>query len=257
MIAENKRPKTFRVKVKRQDTVEGRSYWQAFDVEYKQNMNVISALQWIAAHPRTVEGKKTTPVVWECNCLEEICGACTMLVNGKVRQACSALIDDLLVSGNVITLEPMTKFPVVRDLHVDRQRIFEDLKRIEGWVPIDGTYDLGAGPEENQENQDVRYELSRCMSCGCCLEACPQYTLYNHFVGAAIVSQARYFNMHGTSEANSDNRMGVLMSPGGIVDCGNSQNCVKVCPKDIPLTESIGDVGRYVTIYSIRKFFAG
>ena len=48
-----------------------------------------------------------------------------------------------------------------------------------------------------------------------------------------------------------------MIGPGGVSDCGNAQNCVKVCPKDIPLTESIAAIGRAVTIHSIRKFFTG
>ena len=64
-------------------------------------------------------------MVWECNCLEEVCGACTMIINGRVRQACTALIHKL---DQPIVLEPMSKFPVVRDLYVDRSRMFESLK---------------------------------------------------------------------------------------------------------------------------------
>ncbi|MCC6271414.1 MAG: succinate dehydrogenase iron-sulfur subunit, partial [Microbacteriaceae bacterium] len=52
-------------------------------------------------------------------------------------------------------------------------------------------------------------------------------------------------------------RLDELMRPGGISDCGNAQNCVKVCPKEIPLTESIGAMGRQVTIHAIKKFFTG
>ena len=40
----------------------------------------------------------------------------------------------------------MRTFPVVRDLIVDRSRMFEALKRVKAWIPIDGTYDLGPGP---------------------------------------------------------------------------------------------------------------
>ena len=48
-----------------------------------------------------------------------------------------------------------------------------------------------------------------------------------------------------------------LEEAGGITDCGNAQNCVKVCPKHIPLTESISAMGRAVTIHNIAKFFTG
>ncbi len=249
--------RTIQLKIKRQDDQSASPYWQTFSIPYRPNMNVISCLQYIAAHPTTADGTETTPVVWDCSCLEEVCGACTMVINGEVRQSCSALVDRLLEEDDSIKLEPMTKFPVVRDLFVDRSRLFEDLKKTQGWVPIDGLYSLGPGPWESPAKQDTRYDLSRCMSCGCCLEVCPQYTRNNNFVGAAVISQVRYFNTHPIGANNAAERLNAMMEPGGISDCGNAQNCVKVCPKDIPLTESIADVGRMTTIHSIKQFFRG
>jgi succinate dehydrogenase / fumarate reductase iron-sulfur subunit len=216
-------------------------------------MNIISCLQWIAAHPVTTDGTETTTPVWDSGCLEEVCGACTMLINGKTRQSCSALVDKL---DQPITLEPMTKFPIIRDLFVDRSRLFNDLKKVKAWVPIDGTYDLGAGPPISQELQEERYPLSRCISCGCCLEACPQYTPSNQFVGAAVISQARLFNDHPIGKALKGERLEALMGEGGIADCGKAGNCVEVCPKQIPLLESIASVQRQATLYTITRFFA-
>src|SRR3954466_10970118 len=131
------------LKIKRQLTPSGKSYWEEFSVPYRPNMNVISALMDIAADPVTREGKATTPVTYDSNCLEEICGSCAMLINGKARMACSALVDKLMGSdmAQPITLAPLSKFPVVRDLAVDRSVLFENLKKVKAWVPIDGTYD--------------------------------------------------------------------------------------------------------------------
>ena len=263
--------RTVRFRIKRQDSPDQPARWETFNVpvqaasEGSGSANVISCLQWIAANPVTSEGTSSTPVVFDSGCLEEVCGSCTMVINGQVRQACSCLIDDYAPNeGDEIALEPMSKFPVVRDLFVDRERFFYNLKRIKGWVPIDGTYDLGSGPLESPDDQQTRYKLSECMSCGCCLEACPQYTLEedaekwdSSFIGAAVISQARYFNRHATGGTLSKKRLDVLSGPGGVSDCGNSQNCVKVCPKDIPLTESIGEMGRDVTIHNVKKFFTG
>ena len=263
--------RTVRFRIKRCDGPSRPSRWEEFDVPVQSgsagsgSANVISCLQWIATNPTTRQGQRTTPVVFDSGCLEEVCGSCTMLVNGKVRQACSALIDDYAPhDGDVVTLEPMTKFPVIRDLWVDRSRLFNDLKRVAGWVPIDGTYDLGSGPLESPQDQETRYKLSECMSCGCCLEACPQYTLEDDesawdrsFVGAAVISQVRYFNMHETGATLKKRRLDVMSGPGGVVDCGNAQNCVRVCPKEIPLTESISAVGRAVTVHKIKEFFSG
>ena len=84
---------------------------------YRPNMNVISGLMEIRRNPVNANGKKTTPVAWDMNCLEEVCGACSMVINGSPRQSCSALIDQL---EQPIRFAPMRTFPVVRDLQVDR-----------------------------------------------------------------------------------------------------------------------------------------
>ncbi|MFO0860438.1 MAG: succinate dehydrogenase iron-sulfur subunit [Phycisphaerales bacterium] len=241
------------------------SQWQEFRIPIPENANVISCLQQIAANPVTTDGQTVTPVVWDAGCLEEVCGACTMVINGKVRQSCSCLIDEYAPNeGDVITLEPMSKFPVVRDLWVDRSRLFHNLARVKAWVPIDGTYDLGAGPKETPASQATHYVLSTCMSCGCCLEACPQFNLEpdsanwdTAFIGAHAISQARLFNDHPTGRELKDERLDALMGEGGINDCGNAQNCVKVCPKHIPLTESIAVIGRQTTMHAIAQFFRG
>ena len=243
------------IRIRRQDGPGKPSRWEEFAVPYRPQMNIISCLQWIAANPTTTDGKKTTPPVWDSGCLEEVCGACTMIINGKVRQSCSALVEKLGEEGAPITLEPMSKFPLLRDLFVDRSRLFNDLKRVKAWVPIDGTYDLGPGAPVAQELQETRYPLSRCISCGCCLEACPQYTPANKFVGAAVISQVRLFNDHPTGAALKDDRLDTLMEEGGIADCGKAGNCQEVCPKEIPLLESIAAVQRQATVYAIKRFF--
>jgi succinate dehydrogenase / fumarate reductase iron-sulfur subunit len=253
--------RTITLRVRRQDHPDSMPRWEQFEVPWRANANVISCLQYVASNPITADGRRTTPVVYDSGCLEEVCGACTMLINGKVRQACSALVDKLVDTekpgSTTITLEPMSKYPLVRDLFVDRQRLFDDLKRTRCWVPIDGTYDLGPGPAISQELQEQRYPLSRCISCGCCLEACPQYTPANAFVGAAIFSQVKLFNIHPTGAALKDKRLDVMMQPGGIADCSKAGNCVAVCPKDIPNLESIATVGRQTVLRAIRQFFAG
>jgi succinate dehydrogenase / fumarate reductase iron-sulfur subunit len=138
----------------------------------------------------------------------------------------------------------MSKFPLVRDLVVNRGVMFESLKKIRGWIPIDGTYDLGPGPRISPRTQEWAYVLSTCMTCGCCLEACPQINEHTHFMGAAAISQVRLFNAHPTGAMHGADRLRALMGEGGIQDCGKSQNCVEVCPKEIPLTTSISEMFR-------------
>lgn len=221
--------------------------WEEFMVPYLPQMNVVAALQQIQKHPQTTNGQDVTPVTWECSCLEEVCGACTMIVNGKVRQSCSALVDQIAPNGEVITLEPMSKFPLIRDLQVDRSQMFDSLKKAKAWIFLDGSHELGPGPREAPTQQEERYALSRCMTCGCCLEACPQFNDSSPFVGAAVISQVRLFNLHPSGKMNAGERLDALMDEGGIADCGKAQNCVEVCPKEIPLLDSIAVVSRETT----------
>ncbi|MEM8493966.1 MAG: succinate dehydrogenase iron-sulfur subunit [Planctomycetota bacterium] len=259
MIAPAQTSKTFKVRIKRQDGRNQPSYWQEFEVPLVPSQNIIAVLQHIAANPITTAGESVEPVVWDSGCLEEVCGSCTMVINGRVRQSCSALTADLLddAEDDAIVVEPMTKFPVIRDLFVDRQRMFDNLIKVKAWVPIDGTHDLGEGPQETPEKQQERYAISRCMTCGCCLEACPQFTEDNDFLGAQAIAQAYYFNEHETGKKLKGERLEVLAGPGGVADCGNAQNCVKVCPKEIPLTEAIAKAGRQLTVHAIKSFFTG
>jgi succinate dehydrogenase / fumarate reductase iron-sulfur subunit len=251
-----------------------------FSVERESGMNVTSVLQRLAAHPRTASGQLVAPIAYDANCLEEVCGACTMLINGRVRQACSALVDRLLADQpGQIELRPMSKFPVVRDLIVDRGRLFRALEKLQCWIPVDGYYDAGPGPRQSQKQQQQAYPLSECMSCGCCLEACPQYTkvelekdagetgeefdarqnaVFDHaFIGAHAMSQVVLINSHPTGAMTAGQRIDALISPGGIQNCGKAANCQAVCPKKIPLMTSWARAGRAATIHVIKKFFDG
>ncbi len=266
------------VRVLRQDGPGQSSYWERHRVPYEHDMNVISVLQKIAAQARTVDGRAVPPVAWDCNCLEEVCGSCTMLINGRTRMACSALVDRLLEENpDEIELRPMSRFPVVRDLFVDRARLFQGLKKIKGWVPVDGYYHAGPGPRQSPEQQQTIYPITECISCGCCLEACPQYSkieltrregetdeqfearktaAYDRgFIGAAVIAQTMRFNYDPTGKLNQHERLAALMDEGGLQMCGNAQNCVAVCPKEIPLTREIARAGRATTVYAIRKLF--
>ncbi|MCQ6268381.1 succinate dehydrogenase iron-sulfur subunit [Fictibacillus sp. WQ 8-8] len=244
--------KVLRFKIKRQDDSDAPSYWDEFDIPYRPNMNVISALMEIQRNPINVKGEKVRAVIWDYNCLEEVCGACSMRINGKVRQACSALVDKL---EQPIILEPMSTFPIEKDLAVNRQRMFDGLKKIKGWIPIDGTYALDAGPNIFPTEQQEAYDYSTCMTCGCCLEACPNVNSRSPFLGPQAMAQVKYFNMHPTGAMKKDERMEVLIGEGGISNCGNSQNCVEVCPKEIPLTSAIAELNKEANRYALKSWF--
>jgi succinate dehydrogenase / fumarate reductase iron-sulfur subunit len=247
-------PSTVKLEIKRQSGADGKATWDKFEIPWRPGMNVISAMMEIATNPVTTDGRETTPVVYDSNCLEEICGSCAMLINGKARMACSALVEKL---EQPIKLEPLSKFPVVRDLSVDRSVLFENLMRAKAWVPLDGTYDLGAGPRVMPQVQEANYPLSRCISCCCCMEVCPQFNESTNFVGAATIAQVKLFNEHPTGKVLKEERLRALMGDGGIQECGFAQNCVEACPKELQLTKAISDLGREVVVQAVKDVVRG
>jgi succinate dehydrogenase/fumarate reductase-like Fe-S protein len=143
----------FVVRILRQDRPQQQSYWQRFRLEREPGLNLTATLQRIAAKPLTTNGQNVAPVAYDSNCLEEVCGACTMLVNGRVRQACTALVDRLLENdADTIELRPMSKFPVIRDLVVDRKRLFRALEKLKCWISVDGTTTPDQDPSNRKNN---------------------------------------------------------------------------------------------------------
>lgn len=185
--------------------------------------------------------RQDRPVTYASNCLEEVCGAWTMLINGKARQACSAFVE----------LKPTYNHQIG-----DRDNSFYNPVDYGAHPPLREHGGHAAEEPITQELQKERYVLSRCISCASCLEACPQYTTTNRFTGAAIFSQVKLFNIHPTGKALKDDRLDVMMAEGGIADCSKAGNCVVVCPKNLPNLESIATIGRQATVHAIKRFFS-
>lgn len=251
--------RTVELRIRRQDAPDSAPYWQSFRIQARPGDNVVSVLRALRTEPVTSEGERVDPVAFEHNCMEEVCGACAMLIDGTPRPACSALLADL---GSKVQLEPLPKFPVVRDLMVDRAQLFENLKRVRAWVRLDGPWDTHErAPRISQRQWAADYLYSRCMSCGICLAACPQFPAAaddaSGFVGPNALAQVRLLNAHPLGRYDKTDRLHALMAEGGLSDCGNAQNCVRVCPKEIPLTTAIGELGRQTTMQALRDLFGG
>jgi succinate dehydrogenase / fumarate reductase iron-sulfur subunit len=177
-----------------------------------------------------------------------------MLVNGRPRQACTTFVDEVSPKGAVIALQPLSKFPVVRDLVVDRSRTGAAILTTKSWAEIDGTRARGAGPlRESPAEQAARYSLASCIGCCACLEACPEYQEHKPFVGAVAINDVRLASLHPSEASQGSARVASLMGEGGVQDCGKAQNCVEVCPKSIPLVDSIGHMQRQAT----KRFLFG
>ena len=131
-----------RVDILRQQTPVSEPYWEAFDYDGSPDNSVAGVLDHINYHDdiTDVDGRRTTRVGWECSCLQGVCGACAMVINGVPALACETFVKDL--KGDRIEIRPLRKFPVIHDLIVDRASIHENLRQMNVHI---GEYRPSAG----------------------------------------------------------------------------------------------------------------
>ena len=219
----------FTLRIKRQAAASAKPFWQEFRYDGEPSDSVAAALRELNARPSLADahGQPADPIAWDCGCCAGKCGACAMRVNGRPVLACKAFLGD---GSYAVTLEPLSKFPLVRDLVVDRSVIFENLKKIHLWLNERAKFDERA--------HELRYQSARCLMCGCCLEVCPNFSAKGSFSGAAAaVAAFRLLNQerdsaHRREEVRSYSRT-------FYAGCGTSLACEDICPAGIPVTELI------------------
>lgn len=188
-------------------------------------MTVATLLKTLNATPSLtdIDTKPVEKIEWECSCLQKKCGACAMRINGRPRLACDTKLIEFK-NGRII-LEPLKKFPVVCDLIVDRSVMFENLKNIGLWLEKEARH--------TERGEDISYEASRCLQCGCCLEVCPNFIPGEEFYSAAsFVPTARIL-----SELPKKDKADILKAYVEKVykGCGKSLSCRDICPAGIDI----------------------
>ncbi|MBR1534127.1 MAG: 4Fe-4S dicluster domain-containing protein [Ruminococcus sp.] len=172
---------------------------------------------------RDVEGKPVGEICYECSCLQKKCGACAMRINGRPRLACDAKLGEF--KNGRILLEPLKKFPVIADLIVDRALMMENLKSICLWLNNEARH--------TRQGDEIAYEASRCLQCGCCLDVCPNFIPGEEFYSAAaFVPAARILTQLQKKEKTEllDQYVGKVYQ-----ECGKSLSCRDICPAGIDI----------------------
>lgn len=231
---------TVYLKIKRQASPEDQPYWEAFTLTCDADDTVLSLLIRLE-NPCGA----STPVHHECNCKEEMCGTCTIRINGVPRLACSTRVTDLpeSSSGKPIVLEPLAKFPVIRDLTVDRSRISHALTRVKNWVETENLF--GSKTDYHQNIQHEMYSYAKCINCGSCYDACPRTTKEeSSYIGPSAISHVITLNDHPLGKESGGERIVAVSGKDGVSNCGKAMVCEKVCPKKVPLVRSVTRVNR-------------
>ena len=222
-----------KVRILRQCSPEDKPHWETFDYNGSEDASVAAVLDYINYNDdiETDEGERTTRIIWDCSCLQGICGSCAMVINGRPALACETFLRNL--DEDVLVLRPLRKFPVIRDLMVDRSSIQENLKKSGMFI---GEY---SGSDEREHEH--QYSASKCLKCGLCLEVCPNYVDGKTFFGAAFANDCYVVASRSSGKAGDIRKTYADHFASG---CSKSLSCMDVCPMKIQTIASMAKMNR-------------
>ena len=221
------------VKIKRQKSPDAAPYWQSFAYNGPLHVTVSAVLDAINYTDDIidVDGNPTKRVRWECGCMQAVCGGCAMVINGVPALACNTFVDEITKTDLVI--EPLSKFPVVADLMVDRSVIYENLNQAKAYLE---SYSVNS-----KQNHEHQYSVAKCMKCGLCLEVCPNYHGSGNFFGAVFANDSYLITSQSAEKPveivkEYEAHFGAW--------CSKALSCQTVCPAGIETITSIMKMNR-------------
>ena len=174
------------------------------------------------------DGTPARRICFECSCEDGNCGACAMLVNGKPVLACEVRVKEELRRAGKLTLAPLSVFPCVSDLQVDRSILRRREKEAGLWLT-----------GEAKKAEDGFF--SACLQCGLCAEACEKYRQKRFDAPSAYVSADLVAALDDADSVRRKAMKKALKKP-FLCPC-KTCDCEAVCPQRLPLRQAIKRVG--------------
>ncbi|MDP1676727.1 MAG: succinate dehydrogenase/fumarate reductase iron-sulfur subunit [Bacteroidota bacterium] len=196
--------------------------------------------------------KGETPIVFDHDCREGICGSCGMMINGRAHGpgrgiATCQLHMRSFADDDEIVIEPWRakSFPVLKDLMVDRTS-FERIMRSGGYTSAK----TGGIPDGNsilvpKPVADEAFDAAACIGCGACVAACPNSSAML-FVSAKV-SQLALLPQGQAERETRVQRMVAQMDEEKFGSCSNTYACEAECPKGISVVHIARLNREYIT----------
>lgn len=218
--------KTVKIEVFRQDSLQGKGSFVAYNVPYKPTMRVLDALRYIQQH---IDG--TLAFRW--NCSMGICGSCAMEVNGSPVLTCKTELKPGMLG---VKIAPLRAFPVIKDLVADYASVYDAEKKLKLWlVERERAHKDAKGfhiiyPDEIKDARVFR----GCIECMICMDSCRPFREKNvEFLGPKSIVKAAAYDQHPHDSLDRK----PLMEQQGLWDCNITRCCTGSCPEGIPITD--------------------
>lgn len=224
-----------KVKIRRFNPEKDRKpYWAEYTVDAEPMDRVLDLLVQI-------KGYQDGTLTFRRSCAHGICGSDALVINGRNRLACKALVKDL---GKSVVLEPLRGLPVIKDLAVDMEPFFRKYRSIKPYLMNDDPppYAERLQSAEARERFD---ETTKCILCAACTTSCPSFWANDSYVGPAAIVQAHRF-IFDDRDQGAQVRLALLAESDGVWRCRTIYNCVEACPREIDITRAIGEVKKAI-----------
>lgn len=231
------------VSILRKKEKEENQYWQRFEYSGDLHIPITTLLERLnqQEHIVDLEGEEAEPIHYSCSCQQGLCGSCAFVVNDLPGLGCQIFCHNNINKKNEIVIKPLSKFPVIRDLEVDRAEMFEVMKNMKLW--------LNTPASVNKKKVPFEYEVSQCLMCGCCLEACPNYKRGELFTGASVAVAAAKFIEQDVDKKHLKS-MKKEYNKRFYKGCVKAFACQQVCPMELPIQTAISKMNK-ISVWSI------
>jgi len=222
---------TYRIRVSRSASNGISTGVHQFEVALEERMTVLDALL-------RIQQQQDSSLSFRYACRVGMCGTCAMSINGVPRLACRTRVRFLETA--TVCVDPLPNLPVIKDLVVSLEPFFEQWKRIlPAFRPADpAATELASIPETSVCARQTASKRD-CITCGACYAACGVKSTSGEYLGPAAINKA-FLRLMDPRDRAVKERLSVLnQERGGIWRCHTQFNCTAVCPKGIPLTDSI------------------
>ena len=209
-------------------------HWERYQVEAEPMDRVLTLLH-------AVKAEQDGTLTFRRSCGHGICGSDAMLINGRNRLACKIRVDQL---GKKISVAPLNGLPVVKDLVVDMEGFFAKYRSVMPFLVND------TQPPARERRQSpaerARYDdTTKCILCAACTTSCPSFWAQPSYVGPAAIVNAHRFIFDSRDQGAAE-RLKILSDQFGVFRCHTIFNCTEACPRDIQITQAIGEVKRAI-----------
>lgn len=232
------------IKISRFDPeVDKNPYFKEYEVDLDGGTSVLLAFHHIRENI-------DSSLAVRSSCRAAVCGSCAMIINGQPRLACKSLLQDF--SWELITLEPLPTYKVIKDLVIDLDQFFEDYRKLEPWLKTNSK------PEDNKEfiqsiaQKDKIEPYDSCIMCWVCQWWCPSREKSSEeFMWPAMMVKANRWISDSRDEATSD-RLAQMKLSWGEWECSQFSKCTNLCPMEIPWDEAVLRIRKNLILWIMK-----